>query len=169
MEYQFRRRKINRLDSFFDIAAIKKGGRKRDAQHRVNVIAITYIYRRVGRSKVAILGQSGPLPNLFLRTRLPTTNFPNTFGSISARKTSIPREIGVLTLTLARANRESAWSNEPPCEMSTTSRQHVDPPLARTKQVTAEKFHREPTSLRLRRLYSLLPIRRPPDCRYPNT
>ena len=36
----------------------------------------------------------------------------------------------LVTLTLhARANRGLAsWSNEPPREMSTTSRQHVDPP-----------------------------------------
>ena len=69
-----------------------------------------------------------------------------------------PREIGALTLTLARANGESAWSNEPPCEMSTTSRQHVVPPLVLVvaKEVTLEKFHRvNRGSLRLRRRYSL--------------
>ena len=40
----------------------------------------------------------------------------------------------LVTLTLhARANRGLAsWSNEPPREMSTTSRQHVDPPISPT-------------------------------------
>lgn len=61
----------------------------------------------------------------------------------------------LVTLTLhARANRGLAsWSNEPPREMSTTSRQHVDPPSLslsslptrgrppKLKEVTREKFH----------------------------
>jgi len=87
----------------------------------------------------------------------------------SLHKKHAPLEIDDLTLRMSRANHGLlSRSNEPPCEMSTTSSNKSRPPLA-NGQVVPEKFHRKLSSLRLIVVYMVYVVVAVVDARTSNS